>query len=271
MLIDFNTKLQDVSDETVNEDILKQAAASNVGKIICSSSSMEEWSLVSSVARHTERVVPFFGIHPWYAEQAPLKWQNQLMHVAVMFQGAGIGIVGLDRSPNGGNYDKQKEIFLHQLQMADKLLRPIAIHCVDAWEDLVAFLTKDKTQRTRFMIHDYQADPGMLSQLLKLGAYISFSRKSLLAADPVILKLLKQVPKDRLLLETGFPYVNTGGQLHKGATPEMYFKCLKEIYALAEKALEMDEGELENVIWENAAKYLTGHSASEKGSTKLKF
>jgi TatD DNase family protein len=257
MFIDVGTSLQDIPDERIHHAILKRAAEFKIGKFLCSGVSPEDWGLVHSISRQDEQIVPFFGIHPWYVDRVSPKWNKELLHIASMNMGAGIGTIGLDRSINGGEYEKQKEIFLRQIQLAEKLSRPVAIHCLEAWDDLLIFLRDHKASRSRFMIHAYRGTREILEQLLNLGAYISFSRKNLLYGGGLTLDCVRQVPKDRLLLETGFPYMDSS-KVDKGISVELYFKCLHETYDLAAQATQTDPGDLAKTIWDNSSLYLLG-------------
>ena len=265
MLIDAGTYLQDTPDECVNHSILQRAAEFKIGKFFCSGFSPEDWGLVHSVARKEEQIVPFFGIHPWYVDRVSPTWSKQLLHIISMNMGAGIGTIGLDRSKNGGDYKKQKEVFLSQLQLAEQLSRPIAIHCEKAWEDMLICLRDNKAPHIRFMVHAYQNNAQTLEQLLNLGAYISFSWKNLLNADTSVLDLVQQVPKDRLLLETRFPYMNSN-KADEGISFGMYFKCLHETYALAAQATQTAAEDLREAVWSNSITYLSGNLPSRKES-----
>lgn len=262
MLIDVGTYLQDTPDERVNHAILKRAAEFKIGKFFCSGVSPEDWSLVHSLARQEEQIIPFFGIHPWFVDRVSPTWPKQLLHIASMNMGGGIGPIGLDQSKNGGDYKKQKEFFLRQIQIAERLSRPIAIHCVEAWDDLLASLRGNKAPHIRFMVHAYQGSSETLGQLLNLGAYISFSRKNLLDADIPMLSLVQQVPHDRLLLETDFPHMDYFIKVDKNISFEMYFKCLRETYAIAAQVTKVEVEDLKETIWNNSIRYLSGNLPS---------
>jgi TatD DNase family protein len=270
MLIDVGTYLQDTPDELVHRAILKRAAEFKIGKFFCIGVSPEDWGLVHSTARQDEQIVPFFGIHPWYADRVSPRWDKELLHIVSMNMGAGIGTIGLDRSANGGNYEKQKEVFLRQVQLAEQLSRPIAIHCSQAWDDLLNFLRDNKAPSVRFMVHAYQGDPETLEKLLTLGAYISFSWKNLFKTDPATLALVQQVPRDRLLLETGFPYMGSS-KVDKGVSFEKYFKYLHETYVLAAQATGTDPGDLAEIIWKNGLIYLLGQCLEKEMHTPDPF
>lgn len=118
MLMDANIYFQNISEERVSYDILKRAPEFKAGTFICNSLSPEDWSLVLSLVRSEERIVPFFGIHPWYAEADRTGWDSELVHILINHRGAGIGAIGLDKTPKGGDYTKQVKVFLRQLQIA---------------------------------------------------------------------------------------------------------------------------------------------------------
>ena len=256
-MIDSNVYFQNLAEERVGFDILKRAADLKVGKFICSSLSAEDWSLLLSLVRTEERIVPFFGIHPWYAEADPAGWDSELAHILINHAGAGIGTIGLDKSPNGGDYVKQKKIFLRQLQLAEQMSRPVAIHCDQAWDDLMGFIQDHKPARTRFMIRDYQGSAAILEQLTALGAYISFSREALKEKSALTLELARKVRKDRMLLETNFPCA-AAKKVETEVSAEIYFGVLHETYALAAQATGVALSEIERMVWDNGQRFLYG-------------
>ena len=256
-MIDANVYFQNLSEERVCFDILKCSAESSGRKFVCNSLSPEDWSLVLSLVRTEERIVPFFGIHPWYSEAAHAKWDSELIHILINQKGAGVGAIGLDRSPKGDDYTKQRKIFFRQLQIAAQLSRPVAICCDQAWDDLLDFLHYQKPAHVRVMIHDFQGSPAVLEPLIGLGAYIAFSRKTLKEADALTLELVRKVPKDKLLLETNFPSVNAQ-KSKAGVSAEVYLEWLRETYALAALATKTDPNEIEKTVWENGHMFLYG-------------
>ena len=257
MMIDSNINFQNLAQENVSFEILKHAGEFKAGKFICNSFSPEDWSLVLSLIRSEERIVPFFGIHPWYADSDRSGWDTELAHVLINHGGAGVGTIGLDKSSKGGDYTKQKRIFLRQLEMAAQMFRPVTIHCDEAWDDLVAFLREHKPARIRFLVRDYQGSPEILEQLTGLGAYISFSRKAFKENAASTAELIRKVRKDKLLLETNFPH----GKFQKsetGASAGVYFGELREVYALAAQAMGTDLDEIEKRLWDNGSMFLLG-------------
>ena len=219
----------------------------------------EDWNFVDELAALDDRIIPFWGVHPWYADKLEEGWEREFEGFLKDRRG-GIGEIGLDKARPGNGLDRQIKIFRQQLEIAGRLSRPMAIHCVQAWGDLVRILREDVGSAARFMIHSYRGSVETLRELVKLGAYISFSWKWLRAGTPDMMALVREVPDDRLLLETDFPYTEPG-KIGEGADAGKYFECLDGVYRIAARARNMDETVLQEKVFKNGTAFLSGASA----------
>lgn len=252
MLIDAHIHLQ--NHPGFRSDLLNQAKEYCVGQFFCNAIKPEEWGMVQLIANTDARVVPFFGVHPWNAEKVQIGW-DQALEKCLTRQPSGIGEIGLDKYRAGHTYEKQVAVFCRQLEMAVRLSKPVSIHCVQAWGDLLEMLRKDLPSASRFLLHSYHGSLEMLREFLKLGAYISFSWKSFQRLGTEMRDLVKEVPLDRLFLETDFPYLEPqrpGAEIHM----DKYKQCLHEAYAFAAHAKDMKEHELEEKVWANGTAFL---------------
>ncbi len=259
MFADMHLHLQDIPDTIMCRSILALAQDMKVGQFVCNGTRPEDWPAVERAAREDGRVVPFFGVHPWYAEKLPADWYATLESFLKRNTGAGVGEAGLDKARNV-DFARQTEVFHRQLEIAGRLARPLALHCVRAWSDLLNILKRSLPAKTRFMIHSYQGSREMLKEFLKLGGYISFSWKSLQRDTEESIALMRDVPLDRLLLETDFPYTEPG-KIGADVHDEKYFETLQGIYNLAGRAKGIEEDALEKAVWANGTAFLFGASA----------
>jgi len=259
MFTDMHIHLQDIPDVQMRNSILKLAEHLNVGQFVCNGTRPEDWPLVEKASEEDRRVVPFFGVHPWYADKLPADWYETLQNFLKSNPAAGVGEVGLDKSRQV-DLARQTEVFHRQIEIAGRLSRPLAIHCVRAWSDLVNILKRSLPAKTRFMVHSFQGSPQILKDLLKLGGYISFSWKSLQRDIEESIALMRSVPIDRLLLETDFPYTEPG-KIGADVHDEKYFETLQGVYDLAVRAKGLEEASLEKVVWANGTAFLSGASA----------
>ncbi len=259
MLTDMHLHLQDIPDPHMGKSILALAQDLRVGQFVCNGTRPEDWIAVEKIAVEDRRVVPFYGIHPWYADKLPKDWYETLEGFLKRRPDAGVGEVGLDKARNV-DFARQTEVFHRQLEIAGRLARPLAIHCVRAWSDLLSVLRRSLPPKTRFVIHSYQGSPQMLKDLLSLGAFISFSWKSLERNTEESIALMRGVPLDRLLLETDFPYTEPG-KIGADAHDEKYYETLQGVYDLAERAKGIDVEALEKAVWANGTAFLSGTPA----------
>lgn len=259
MLSDMHLHLQDIPDPLMCKSVLTLAQDLRVGRFVSNGTRPEDWLAVEKFAAEDRRVAPFFGVHPWYADKLPADWHGTLESFLKRNPGAGVGEVGLDKARQI-DFARQTEVFHRQLEIAGRLARPLAIHCVRAWSDLLNMLRRSLSPRARFMIHSYQGSREMLRDLLSLGAYISFSWKSLQRDTEESIALMRNVPLDRLLIETDFPYTEPG-RIGADAHDEKYYETLQGAYDLAERAKGLDVEVLEKAVWANGTAFLSGTPA----------
>lgn len=259
MLSDAHLHFQDVPDVQMFKSILKLAEHLNTGRFVCNGIRQEDWPSVEKIAAADRRVVPFYGVHPWAAENVMPGWDEQLEGFLKRRPDSGMGEVGLDKT-RGINLMRQTEVLRCQIAIAGRLGRPIALHCVQAWSGVLNILKRDLPKGVRFMIHSYFGSREMLREFLALGGYISFSWKSLQRDVEESMALIRAVPLDRLLLETDFPYTEPG-RIGADAHDEKYFETLQGVYNLAARAKDIDEAVLEKAVWDNGTAFLSGASA----------
>lgn len=255
MFLDAHVHLQDIPDNERRAELLNSAGKTGVGKLICNGIRPEDWAAVEGITNRDQRVVPFFGVHPWHAGEVKAGWDIELEKLLNRRSDAGVGEIGLDKVREPVDLARQKEVFVCQIEIAKRLSRPIAIHCVRAWGDLLALLRDRKSSHIKWMMHSFHGSAEMMAEFLKLGAYISFSWKGIRGQQEDKMDLVRRVPLDRLLLETDFPYTEPG-VIGQQVSAGEYIKCLHETYQIAARAKGMDEDRLQKAVWENGTAFL---------------
>jgi TatD DNase family protein len=140
-----------------------------------------------------------FGIHPWYLNE---KNHNQLIAHVIKTAGnpdvAAIGEAGFDRI-KGPSPELQRKTFDEQILIADEHKKPMVIHCVRAWDELLQEHKRLKPKMP-WLVHGFRGKPDLAMQLISKGMYLSFWFDFVMRPEAV--PLLKSVPKDRIFLET---------------------------------------------------------------------
>lgn len=140
-----------------------------------------------------------YGIHPWFLNENN---HNQLMNsVKTALRQPDIiavGEAGFDKL-KGPSFELQKTVFEEQVIISEVLKKPVVIHCVRAWEELLSFQKKLKPKMP-WLVHGFRGNVELALQLLSKGMYLSFWFD--FALRPESGNLLRQLPLDRIFLET---------------------------------------------------------------------
>ncbi|KAF5195929.1 Tatd related dnase [Thalictrum thalictroides] len=157
--------------------------------------------------KYSSCVIPCFGLHPWFIAERSPNWFNILKELLHSTPSSTVGEIGLDKGSHGKEIDfkDQVQVFRQQLELAKELQRPVSIHCVSAFGDLLKIMQSIGHLPGGAILHSYLGSAEMVPPLAKLGAYFSISGHTMSMKLEKVKKMLKAVPSDRILLETDSP------------------------------------------------------------------
>ena len=205
-LIDAHNHLQDHRLGDDPKKLMKSIRKAGITQSIVNGTCQDDWPRVADLARQfPEEIIPSFGLHPWRVQERTDSWLSELRGYLEEFPGAGVGEIGLDRWIDNADTEAQATVFLPQLRLAVDLSRPVTIHCLQAWGQLLNFLKEEKQLPAKFLLHSFGGSAEMAAQLKALGAYFSASAYFLHPKKIKQLSVLSALPKKRLLLETDAP------------------------------------------------------------------
>lgn len=163
----------------------------------------DDWQDVIAAASMPHRHAAI-GIHPWFAHNAKRGWWKRLADLLERHPRAGIGESGLDAKCRACPLDIQIPVFEMQIRLARELDRPLTIHCVGAWGRLLETLKREPPP-ARWLCHSFNGSPEISRQLADMGAYFSISGRALHPSGEKILHTFRNIPPDRILIETDAP------------------------------------------------------------------
>jgi TatD DNase family protein len=198
-------------------ELLRACAAEGLVRMVVNGSCEEDWPAVLALARTFPQVLPSFGFHPWYLHQRTAQWAEVLVRFLETIPSA-VGEIGLDRWKPGLAYASQEEVFQVQLRIAAERNLPLSIHCLRAWGRLFDLLRANPRPRCGFLLHSYGGPKEMVAEFVRLGAYFGFPGYFLQEHKARQRDTFKQIPHDRLLLETDAPDQPLGPP-HEAAPP----------------------------------------------------
>lgn len=145
--------------------------------------------------------IPYYsiGIHPWRINEANI--ENELAIIESKLNSEkclAVGECGLDKKIEI-DFDLQIRVFEMQLQLAEKYKKPVVIHCVGAFQELIAIKKRLKIS-VPMVIHGFSKKAQTAQQLIENGFYLSFGKN--LLRNPQLEAVFQSIPNDRFFLET---------------------------------------------------------------------
>jgi len=251
MLIDTHCHLDFKDFDKDRDDVIKRAAAEGVKYIINVGSSLEGSRRASELASKYDCIFASMGIHP---HEAGTVSENIISEIRDMAKGkkvVAIGEVGLDYYRNSSLQEIQKSVFRKFINLSTDLNLPLIIHNREANDDTINILKEEAPGRARGVMHCFSGDEDFLHQCLDIGLSVSFTCNVTFKNSGVLRALMKNVPMDRLFLETDAPFL--APQVFRGRRNEpSYLKYLAREIAVVKG---ITEEEVADVTSKNAVTF----------------
>lgn len=215
------------NDEKFNED-REQVIVRNLKEIsnaIVSGYNINSSKKAIEIVKKYKQLYAVVGISPNDVEK-DLAY-SELEVLAKKERVVGIGEIGLDYYWNKDNKELQKEAFIKQIEIANKLNLPIVIHTREAVMDTIEIL-KMYPLIKKGVFHCCPLNVELIKETLKLGFYISFSGNITFKNSKNAEKCIKAVPIDKQLIETDSPYMTPEPYRGRRNEPRKCFICCKK-------------------------------------------
>jgi TatD DNase family protein len=209
MLIDTHAHL---FDDRFRKDLpatLERAATAGVERVVCLGIDLPSSLDSVKIANEYPLVVAAVGIQPNHAAEAkPGDWDAIVQLAKTEPRVVAIGETGLDRYWDRAPFALQEEYFARHMELARTLDKPFVIHCRDAEADVVKALREQQSRGAiRAVMHSFSGDLATALACLEMGLYISFAGMVTYPSAQNLRDIAKQVPLDKLLVETDCPYL----------------------------------------------------------------
>ncbi len=193
--------------EMTPDEALASAAASGVGHMITIGTCPADLPVVLGLAKkYAPRVACTLGIHPHEAELYSEDIAKFIRANAGAPEVVAIGETGLDYYYNNAPKERQIEVFRAQMALAEELKLPVEIHTRDAEPDTMMVLNEFRG-RVRGLLHCFTGTWEMAKNGLDNGWNISISGVVTFKNASALRDVVKQVPLDRLHVETDAPFL----------------------------------------------------------------
>jgi TatD DNase family protein len=208
MLVDSHCHLDFPDFAGQVPEILARARENGVGACVSIGTQLSQFDGVLAVAKQYDNVWCSVGIHPHEAEKERLTDATPLLERARDPKVVGLGETGLDYFYEHSPRAEQAENFRWHIAAARETGLPLIVHTRDADDDTIDIL-RDEMQKGAFtgLIHCFTGTRRLAEAALDLGFYISASGIATFKKSEELRTVLRDVPLDRLLVETDAPYL----------------------------------------------------------------
>lgn len=197
--VDSHVHLQECSQP---ELVLQQAVAAGVKTFVCNAIAESDWPKVMDLGEKHPEVRVCLGIHPMSMLDLHKGWDKHLEILLRKNPQFMVGETGLDKTLP--KFERQQEVFAKQLLLAQKLRRPVHLHCYKAWPEMMTALRSCHLE-AGFIMHSHHGDASLIPELVERGAYLSYSTLLEREECKKVRECLRATPANRLLIESDAP------------------------------------------------------------------
>jgi TatD DNase family protein len=211
-LIDSHCHLDDDRFHDLRGDVIDEAAALGVTRMIVPATTANRWEKVKQLCDRHADLHAAYGLHPMFIEQHQAAHLRELDEWLERERPVAVGECGIDFFTSRIDEKWQKQLFQEQLQLAENHGLPVIVHVRKAMDEVISLLRRQA--RCRGVVHSFAGSEQQARQLYDLGfklgiaATVGFERARKLRA------VVAAMPLDALLLESDAP--DQPGTAHRG-------------------------------------------------------
>jgi TatD DNase family protein len=187
------------------DQVVEQALMAKVEHMLCVAVSVKEFAQMKSMVSHYPHVSMSCGVHPLHNEDV-CDYDTLLAH-AKACDVVAVGETGLDYFYSKETASVQMQSFVDHINIANTVKKPLIIHTRSAQADTLRALEAHYDKNTGAVLHCFTESLEMAQAAIKMGIYISISGIVTFSSAKELQETVKQIPLDKLLIETDSPWL----------------------------------------------------------------
>ncbi len=204
MIFDSHAHYDDEAFEPDRESLLSSLPEKGVARAVNCGCDVASSEKALSLSEKFPFIYAAVGIHPENADECDDI--SAIERLAKHNKCVAIGEVGLDYHYTKENKELQKEIFIAQIELSNRLGLPLIIHEREAYSDCLGILKAHTPKKA--VMHCFSGNSESVREVLKLGLYIGVGGTLTFKNNKKTVEMLPNVPLERLLFETDAPYLS---------------------------------------------------------------
>lgn len=242
MLVDSHCHLDFPDFEDDLDGVIERARAAGIGWMLTIGTRLSRFDGVLAIADARDNVFCSVGIHPHEAAKEPEVTAEHLVRMAARHPKiVAFGETGLDFFYEHSPRDAQERAFRTHIAAAREAGLPVIVHTRDADPETIAIL-RDEQERGPFtgVIHCFSSGRGMAEAAIDMGMYVSLSGIVTFRRADELRDIVRDLPLDRLLVETDAPYlapIPKRGKTNEPAFTAYTAACVAEVKGVSAEEL----------------------------------
>ncbi len=206
MLIDTHAHLEMRAFDEDRDNVVRRAEEAGIDAIVTVGTNLRDCRKAIAISGRYDSVYAAIGIHPHDVNGIDGETYRLIRKLACQPKVVAYGEIGLDFFRNRSPRRDQIRCFGEQLELAVELDLPVIIHDREAHAETLEMLSEWKGRRGG-IVHCFSGDVAMAVKCMELGFYISVPGPVTYPKSEKLLEVVRQIPLDRLLVETDAPYL----------------------------------------------------------------
>lgn len=210
MLVDTHCHLDFDRYDADRDKTIQRALDSGVTRIIIPAVDLEKIPAMLDLAdRYVGVVYTAVGVHPNSTGDLPSDWLYQIENFAEHPSVVAIGEIGLDYYWDKVPHPTQKQAFAAQLELALDLALPVIIHNREAGNDVLEMLSRSSLAEIEKpgVMHSFLDSEEIAWRVIEMGYFLGFTGPVTYKKNDWLRNIVKNVPLDRILVETDAPFL----------------------------------------------------------------
>ncbi|OLA77465.1 MAG: hydrolase TatD [Candidatus Melainabacteria bacterium 35_41] len=245
-MIDTHSHINMIEGLSLDE-IIKNAFDNGIDKIIVPSAYPADMENIMDLVNKYDNVYGMLGIHPSEVKSWDDSFIEKIKNYAKNSKIAAIGEIGLDYYWDKSFNDLQKEVFIKQIKLANELNLPIDIHDREAHKDTYDII-QEHNNGSKVIMHCFSGSVEFARECVKAGFYLGIGGVVTFKNAVKMKEVAKDIPLERILLETDAPYLTPVPFRGKENQPAYVKYVAEEIASLRGISVE----EVAQITTENA-------------------
>lgn len=218
-LIDSHCHIDDDRLDATRAQVMQRAAQQGVEQIIVPATTADRWQKIRSLSQQDARLLPAYGLHPMFIEFHRREHLQQLETWVKQETPIAVGECGLDFYEGSETEDWQTELFIGQIDIANRYDLPLIIHARKSLDKVISQLRRHPNHGG--VIHSFAGSEQQARQLIELNFYLGIAATVSFDRARRLRQVVSSVPLENLLIESDAP--DQSGPLHRGQLNEPGF------------------------------------------------